>query len=120
MGACRKIRVVTLVTNQFGKTEGIIVTRKDIATSYMDVFDNHVLSQARNSIKILRKRWMERSSLEAEHAYFVRGEVVVATSNPEYMAIISKMMTCGNLRTSDQGRGAKTGYRVKCKLSDHR
>ena len=47
----KKLEVVTLpVTNQFGKLEGIIVT-KDIATSYMDVFDNHVLSQARTQYK---------------------------------------------------------------------
>ena len=36
----KKLDVVTLpVTNRLGKLEGVIVT-KDIATSYMDVYDN--------------------------------------------------------------------------------
>ena len=47
----KKLDVVTLpVTNRLGKLEGIIVT-KDIATSYMDVYDSHVLSKARTQYK---------------------------------------------------------------------
>ena len=82
----KKLEVVTLpVTNQFGKLEGIIVT-KDIATSYMDVFDNHVLSQARTQYKTIAETLDGNIIVGNEHAYFVRGKVVVATSNPEYMA----------------------------------
>lgn len=82
----KKLEVVTLpVTNQFGKLEGIIVT-KDIATSYMDVFDNHVLSQARTQYKNIAETLDGTIIVGNEHAYFVRGKVVVATSNPEYMA----------------------------------
>ena len=82
----KKLEVVTLpVTNQFGKLEGIIVT-KDIATSYMDVFDNHVLSQARTQYKNIAATLDGTIIVGNEHAYFVRGKVVVATSNPEYMA----------------------------------
>lgn len=47
----KKLDVVTLpVTNRLGKLEGVIVT-KDIATSYMDVYDNRVLSKARTQYK---------------------------------------------------------------------
>ena len=82
----KKLEVVTLpVTNQFGKLEGIIVT-KDIATSYMDVFDNHVLSQARTQYKNIAATLDGTIIVGNEHAYFVKGKVVVATSNPEYMA----------------------------------
>lgn len=81
----KKLEVVTLpVTNQFGKLEGVIVT-KDIATSYMDVFDNHVLSQARTQYKTIAETLDGTILVGNEHAYFVRGKVVVATSNPEYM-----------------------------------
>lgn len=82
----KKLEVVTLpVTNCFGKLEGLIVT-KDIATSYMDVFDNRVLAQARTQYKTIAETLDGNVIVGNEHAYFVRGKVVVATSNPEYMA----------------------------------
>lgn len=82
----KKLDVVTLpVTNSFGKMEGIIVT-KDIATSYMDVFDNCVLSKARTQYKTIAETLDGEVLVGNEHAYFVRGKVVVATSNPNYMA----------------------------------
>lgn len=82
----KKLDVVTLpVTNRQGKMEGVIVT-KDIATSYMDVFDNHVLSQARTQYKTIAETIDGEVIVGNEHAYFIHGKVVVATSNPEYMA----------------------------------
>ena len=82
----KKLEVVTLpVTNQFGKLEGVIVT-KDIATSYMDVLDNCVLSKARTQYKTLAETIDGEVYAGNEHAHFVRGKVVIATSNPEYMA----------------------------------
>lgn len=82
----KKLDVVTLpVTNSFGKIEGVIVT-KDIATSYMDVFDNCVLSKARTQYKTIAETLDGEVLVGNEHAYFVRGKVVVATSNPDYMA----------------------------------
>ena len=82
----KKLEVVTLpVTNQFGKLEGVIVT-KDIATSYMDVLDNYVLSKARTQYKTIAETIDGEVYAGNEHAHFVRGKVVIATSNPEYMA----------------------------------
>lgn len=82
----KKLEVVTLpVTNQLGKLEGVIVT-KDIATSYMDVLDNRVLSQARTLYKTIAETIDGQVYAGNEHAYFVRGKVVVATSNTEFMA----------------------------------
>lgn len=82
----KKLEVVTLpVTNQFGKLEGVIVT-KDIATSYMDVLDNCVLSKARTQYKTIAETIDGEVYAGNEHAHFVRGKVVIATSNPEYMA----------------------------------
>ena len=82
----KKLEVVTLpVTNQFGKLEGVIVT-KDIATSYMDVLDNCVLSKTRTQYKTIAETIDGEVYAGNEHAHFVRGKVVIATSNPEYMA----------------------------------
>ena len=82
----KKLEVVTLpVTNQFGKLEGVIVT-KDIATSYMDVLDNCVLSKARTQYKTIAETIDGEVYAGNEHAHFVRGKVVIATSNPKYMA----------------------------------
>ena len=82
----KKLEVVTLpVTNQFGKLEGVIVT-KDIATSYMDVLDNCVLSKARTQYKTIAETIDGEVYAGNEHAHVVRGKVVIATSNPEYMA----------------------------------
>ena len=82
----KKLEVVTLpVTNQFGKLEGVILT-KDIATSYMDVLDNCVLSKARTQYKTIAETIDGEVYAGNEHAHFVRGKVVIATSNPEYMA----------------------------------
>ena len=82
----KKLEVVTLpVTNQMGKVEGIIVT-KDIATSYMDVLDNRALSQARTQYKTIAETLEGAVYAGNEHAFFIRGKVVVATSNNEYMA----------------------------------
>ena len=73
----KKLEVVTLpVTNQFGKLEGIIVT-KDIATSYMDVFDNHVLSQARTQYKNIAATLDGTIIVGNEHADYTSLSVTV-------------------------------------------
>lgn len=82
----KKLDVVTLpVTNRLGKLEGIIVT-KDIATSYMDVYDNRALSSARTQYKNIAETLDGTVVTGNEHAYFVRGKVIIGTANPEYMS----------------------------------
>lgn len=84
----KKLDVVTLpVTNQFGKLEGVIVT-KDIATSYMDVLDNCALSQARTQYRTIAETLEGNVYTGNEHAYFIRGKVLMGTSNAEYMASV--------------------------------
>lgn len=81
----KKLDVVTLpVTNRLDKLEGVIVT-KDIATSYMDVYDNNVLSKARTQYKNIAETLDGRVIAGNEHAFFVRGKVVIGDVNPEYM-----------------------------------
>ena len=82
----KKLDVVTLpVTTRSGKLEGIIVT-KDIATSYMDVLDNRALSKAKTQYRTIAETLDGEVYTGHEYAFFMNGKVVVATSNPEYMA----------------------------------
>ena len=79
----KKLDVVTLpVTNRLGKLEGVIVT-KDIATSYMDVYDNRVLSKARTQYKNIAETLDGNIIAGNEHAYFVHGKVVIGIGTPE-------------------------------------
>ena len=81
----KKLDVVTLpVTNRLGKLEGVIVT-KDIATSYMDVYDNRVLSKARTQYKNIAETLDGNIIAGNEHAYFIRGKVVVGAFHPDTM-----------------------------------
>ncbi len=81
----KKLDVVTLpVTNRLGKLEGVIVT-KDIATSYMDVYDSRALSKARTQYKNIAETLDGKVVCGNEHAYFVRGRVIIGSSNSEYM-----------------------------------
>ena len=82
----KKLDVVTLpVTNRLGKLEGVIVT-KDIATSYMDVYDNRVLSKARTQCKNIAETLDGNIIAGNEHAYFIRGKVVVGASDLGFLS----------------------------------
>lgn len=75
--------VVTLpVVTDSGKLEGVIVNG-DIAYSYMDVYDNSILSRSRtqysNIVSTLNGNLITGNS----HAYFVKGSVVIASNNRE-------------------------------------
>lgn len=76
--------VVTLpVTGPNRKVKGLIVT-SDIATSYMDVYDNHILSIAKTQYKNILETIQGNILTGNEHAYFVKGKVVVSTG-PDWM-----------------------------------
>ncbi len=77
--------VVTLpVTGAQGGLEGLIITG-DIATSYMDVYDNEILARARTQYKNIIETLDGTLLTGNEHAYFTRGKVVVAAASPEMM-----------------------------------
>ena len=79
----KTLNVVTLpVVNNKNKVEGIIVTG-DIAISYMDVYDNAILSKARTQYKNMIETLDGKLVTGNEHAYFVRGKVVMATGSAE-------------------------------------
>lgn len=79
----KNLNVVTLpVVNARNKLEGVIVTG-DIAMSYMDVYDNSILSTARTQYKNMVETIDGKIVTGNEHGYFVRGKVVVATGSEE-------------------------------------
>ncbi len=80
----RKNNVVTLPITDQGKLEGII-TIGDITTSYMEVYDNRILAEAKTPyINILET--LEGTLLVGdEHAIFEQGKVLIAAANPDLM-----------------------------------
>ncbi|MCI8485245.1 MAG: putative manganese-dependent inorganic diphosphatase [Lachnospiraceae bacterium] len=77
--------VVTLpITNRNGLLEGLIITG-DIATSYMDVYDNRILAKARTQYKNIAETLEGEVLSGNSHGYFIKGKVVAATESPELM-----------------------------------
>lgn len=77
--------VVTLpITDQDTNLEGLIITA-DITTSYMDVYDNQILSRARTQYKNIVETLEGNMVVGNEHAYFTKGKVLVATATPDMM-----------------------------------
>ena len=77
--------VVTLpVTDKENTLEGLIITG-DIATSYMDVYDNSILSRAKTQYQNIVDTLDGTMLCGNEHAYFMKGKVVVGSANPETM-----------------------------------
>ncbi|MCR4567832.1 MAG: putative manganese-dependent inorganic diphosphatase [Pseudobutyrivibrio sp.] len=75
--------VVTLpVVAKTGKLEGVIVNG-DIAYSYMDIYDNSILSRARTQYSNIISTLNGNLIYGNPHAYFVKGSVVIASSNRE-------------------------------------
>ena len=81
----KKQNVVTLpVTDKENNLEGLIITG-DIATSYMDVYDNSILSRAKTQYQNIVDTLNGTMLCGNEHAYFMKGKVVVGSANPETM-----------------------------------
>lgn len=79
------LNVVTLPVVRDNKLEGLIVTG-DIAKSYMDVYDNTILSTARTQYKNILETLEGQLITGNEHAYFVHGKVVIGIGTPEGVA----------------------------------
>ncbi len=75
--------VVTLpIVNNQGRLEGVIVNG-DIAYSYMDVYDNNILGRARTQYKNICETLNGKLITGNEHAYFIKGKVMVASGSRE-------------------------------------
>ncbi len=74
----------TLAVTKEGKLEGVLTTG-DIAMSYMDVYDSHILSNAKTQYQNIVHTLDGEVITGNPHAYFVKGKVAVAASSPEMM-----------------------------------
>lgn len=81
----RELDVVTLpVTTEEGKLSGLI-TIGDIATAYMDVYDNCILSTAGTSYKNILETLEGEMLIGDKDAVYTKGEVIIAAANPDVM-----------------------------------
>lgn len=81
----KQLNVATLpITDANNNLEGIITTG-DIATSYMDIYDNHVVSRAKTQYRNIIETIGGTLIVGNEHAYFQEGKVLVAAANPDMM-----------------------------------
>ncbi len=76
--------VYTVAITKDAKLEGVITTG-DIAMSYMDVYDNHILANARTQYQNIVSTLDGEIVVGNPHAYFVKGKVAVAASSPDMM-----------------------------------
>ncbi len=81
----RNENVFTLpILNQNQELEGLITTN-DITESYMDVYNNTALSEARTPYRNILETVDGTMIVGNEHAHFTDGKVLIAASSPEVM-----------------------------------
>ncbi len=79
----KELDVVTLpITRDDGRLQGLI-GNKDIAYSYMDVYDNEALSRARTQYQNIIETINGQLITGNPHGYFTKGKVVAAAGNRE-------------------------------------
>lgn len=77
----RELDVVTLPVVDDNKHLTGLIVNGDIAYSYMDVLDNRILGRAKTQYKNIIETINGTTVTGNDHAYFVRGKVVVASGN---------------------------------------
>ncbi|MDD3137396.1 MAG: DRTGG domain-containing protein, partial [Lachnospiraceae bacterium] len=80
----RENKMKTMPITRDGALEGLI-TNGDIAKSYMDVYDSHILANARTQYRNIAETLEGTIITGNEHGYFINGKVVIAASSPDMM-----------------------------------
>lgn len=81
----RELDVVTLPITAEDDTLSGLITIENIATSYMDIYDNCILSTANTSYKNILETLEAEMLVGDENAFFTKGEVIIAAANPDVM-----------------------------------
>lgn len=103
--------VTTLpVTDANGVLEGII-TMGDVAKSYMAVYDNNTLAEARTQYRNIIDTIDGKMLAGNEHAFFMNGKVVVALATSELLA--------SRIREDDLVIVEDDVQAMECALSNH-
>lgn len=77
-------QVKTIPVVKDGELEGVISTG-DIAKSYMDVHDNHILAEAKTQYKNILETLKGTMLVGNEHGQFTKGKVTIGASNAQLM-----------------------------------
>lgn len=80
----KEYRMNTMPILRDDQLEGLITTG-DITSSYMDVYDSHILATARTQYRNIAKTLDGELVNGNEHSYFLDGKVVIAASSPDKM-----------------------------------
>lgn len=80
----RELGVVTLPITEDSKLVGLITTG-DITKSYMDVYDNKILSEAHTQYSNIVNTLEGTILVGSPEAYFDEGKVLIAAANPDLM-----------------------------------
>lgn len=80
----KEVNTKTLPITKDGVLEGLI-TIGDIATSYMDVYDSHILGQAKTQYANIENTLDGEIITGDREGYFQDGKVVIAASSPDLM-----------------------------------
>ena len=80
----KKKNLFTIPVTRGQKLEGVITTT-DIATSYMDVYDSHILAEAKTQYQNIVNTLEGTLIAGVADTCFSKGKVVVAASSPEMM-----------------------------------
>ena len=94
----------TLPVTRDGKLEGLI-TKGDIAKSYMDVYDSSILSTAKTQYRNIATTIGGKIVTGNEHSYLLKGKVGIAASSRELMSEFIKeddLVILGNRREAQQ------------------
>lgn len=100
----KELNIKTLPVTREGKLEGLI-TIGDIATSYMDVYDSSILSNARTQYRNIATTIGGRIVNGNDHSYLLKGKVGIAASSRDLMSdFIAKddLVILGNRREAQQ------------------
>lgn len=80
----KEYQVKTIPVVKDGELVGVISTG-DIAKSYMDVHDNHILSEAKTQYKNIVETLKGTMLVGNEHGQFTKGKVTIGASNAQLM-----------------------------------
>ncbi|MCR5630069.1 putative manganese-dependent inorganic diphosphatase [Eubacterium sp.] len=80
----KELDVVTLPVVRSGRLEGIITTER-IAQSYMDVYDNEILSRAHTKISNIAETLDGEVVVGNPEEYYIHGKVIVGAAHKWYL-----------------------------------
>ena len=111
----RENNVKTIPVLKDDELVGVISTG-DIATSYMEVYDNRILSLAKTQYRNIIKTLEGTLITGNEHGYFTKGKVTIAASNPELMEELIEKDDLVILGNRDEAQACAVAIDCSCMI----